>query len=127
MAHVFQLPPVDENPRPVSHSGVKIVTKLDHNLAEVARARGRRILRINAGFLPVLMGRGVHHYSVFKNALPEDCRVVDASVNFRGIDGADELVLLLESDEWEPTMGAPVAAIKPSLVRHHCPKDLVRN
>ena len=82
---------------------------------------GRRILRMVPGFLPVLMGRGVHHYSVHKDALPEDCRIVDATMCSRESEGSTELMLLLESPDWEPTEGEPVPEIKPSLVRHHCP------
>jgi hypothetical protein len=83
---------------------------------------GQRTLRINTRFLPVLMGRGIHHYSVFRNALPEDCCVVDASVTIRESGGDSELVLLLESSEWEPSNGAAAPEIMPSFVRHYCPR-----
>jgi hypothetical protein len=98
------------------------MTNHDHNRAEMGCTPGRRILRINARFLPVLMGRGIHHYSVFKDAIPEDCYIIDAAVNFRGSHGIGELVLLLESEDWEPIEGVPVPEVKPSLVRHHCPR-----
>ena len=82
---------------------------------------GRRILRIKTGFLPVLMGKGIHHYSVGKDALPEDCRIVDCSVSFRSTHGADELVLLLESEDWELAEGVPAPEVSPVLVQNHCP------
>jgi hypothetical protein len=82
---------------------------------------GRRILRIKTGFLPVLMGKGIHYYSVFKDALPEDCRILDCSLNFRSIHDADELVLLLESSDWEPIDGVPAPEVRPDFVKHHCP------
>jgi hypothetical protein len=85
---------------------------------------GRRVLRISARFLPVLMGEGVHHYFVGKDALPEDSRVVDASVNFRATHGADELVLLIESDYWEEAVGVPAPVIEPLFIRRHSACDV---
>ena len=78
---------------------------------------GRRILRLHAGFLPVPMSKGVHHYFV-GGGLPEDCHAIEATVK-PDLNGG-ELVLLLESDEFEHVSGAETAEIHPSFVKHHC-------
>lgn len=78
---------------------------------------GRRTLSIASGFLPVLMGEGVHHYSVHKDAVPMDCRIVDARMD----GGGRNLILLLESGEWEgPSKGEICPPIDPTFVRNYC-------
>jgi hypothetical protein len=96
------------------------VTTQDQSQTSAGLMVGRRILRMKTGFLSVLMSKGVHHYFVDRDALPEDCRIVDASVNFSATLGAEELVLLLESEEWEPIEGVPAPEIKPLFIKHHC-------
>lgn len=98
-------------------NGDLTVSIQDH--ADETPVMGRRTLRMSTAFLPVLMGKGIRHYSVHKDALPEDCRIVDATVCFRSAVGGAELVLLLESEEWGAVEGLP-PEIKPSLIKHHC-------
>lgn len=62
---------------------------------------GRRVLVISDTFLPVIFGEGVHHYRVVKDALPSDCRIVNALFEFPNVAGANRVKLLLESNEWE--------------------------
>ena len=88
----------------------------EHRQFEASPKMGRRTLRIVAGFLPALMSRGVHHYFVGGEPLPDDCRIVDASMSFRETPGAQELVLLLESEEWEPIAGVPAPEVRLSFV-----------
>jgi len=92
----------------------ELVASQDHNQAGATPVMGRRVLRISTGFLPLLMGKGLHHYSVFKDAVPEDCRVLTAK-----IEGGD-LVFLVESEEWGPSDGTLAPEVRPCLVRHHC-------
>jgi hypothetical protein len=78
---------------------------------------GRRILRISADFLPVLMGKGKHHYSVQQDIIPDDCRIINATIDFRG---PTQLVLLVESQEWEEAQdGSPFPEITPLFVNDY--------
>ncbi len=81
---------------------------------------GRRAIRMSSRFLPILMRHGAHHYSVTRDALPEDCRIVDVGMNFRAVPGASDLILLLESDEWSEEAGIPAPEVKPLFTERRC-------
>ena len=78
---------------------------------------GQRTLRIASSWLPVLMSSGNHHYWVGKDAVPEECNIVNAGLNFDGT----ELVLTLESEEWGDVLELPRPEIKPTFIRSFCP------
>jgi hypothetical protein len=74
----------------------------------------RRILNIADAFLPSLLGSGVRRYEVTRDALPADCRIINAKVDFGGGPGHQTLVLLLESAEWdESPEGGRIPEIMP--------------
>jgi hypothetical protein len=64
---------------------------------------GRRTLTITDTFLPVIFGDrdAVTSWAVIENPLPEDARIINAQMRFIGMNW-QELVLLLESSEWDP-------------------------
>lgn len=80
---------------------------------------GRRTLQIASGFLPVLMSKGVHHYFVGNDAVPDDCRIVDAWM----ADDDRSMILLLESEEWEWLQDGSTPRIEPMFFKHHCPGE----
>lgn len=66
---------------------------------------GRRILVVSDVFWPMLFGKnlidtGRAFQAEPRSALPEDAKMINASLNFRGLD-TQELAILLESDQWE--------------------------
>lgn len=73
---------------------------------------GRRILEIADVFLPILMGAGEKHYEVTKDPLPDDCRIINAKMHFRGC-GTQTLVLLLESGEWDDAPALEQSRVEP--------------
>jgi hypothetical protein len=63
---------------------------------------GRKVLTISDTFLPTIFGSyKVSSWAVDGEGLPDDTRIINAQVRF--IDqGYQDLLLLLESAEWEP-------------------------
>lgn len=64
---------------------------------------GRRTLTMSDTFVSTLFGepREGISWAIAENWLPKDTRVVNAQMKFVGM-GRQDLVLLLESSEWEP-------------------------
>ncbi len=84
---------------------------------------GKRILLIARDFLPVLMDATEHHYRVKKDPLPCDCKIIGCEIRFAEIHGADHLVLLLESPEWEEVPNGPALVISPLFERVYPDND----
>jgi hypothetical protein len=83
-------------------------------------ATGRRVLRLSSSFLTIMMTKGVHHYSVQGDALPEGCRIVEASMQVSSEDGSEELVLIIESETWPTSDALSAEDIRPCFTKHYC-------
>jgi hypothetical protein len=74
-------------------------------------------MKIGSGFLPVLLGQGVHSYRVTKNPLPADAEVIGATMS----PDLRCVVLLIQSEtfaavpdcEHYPEIEPIMAAVKP--------------
>jgi hypothetical protein len=74
----------------------------------MSEGRRVRLLTIGDGFLPMVFGGGDHHYSVVRDGLPADARVVGC----RHWDWRLELLIESESFDVVPD-GQPIPAIEP--------------
>ncbi len=82
--------------------------------SELPLARRRKFLRIGSGFLPMLMGDGLHSYRVTKDPLPADTVILGATME----PGLRAVVLLLESPSFPETIeGSPYPEIEPQFTR----------
>lgn len=99
--HAPDLRPAVRPRLPMSDAAARDRLRGDMLDTDLPRPRRRMTLRIGSGFLPVLLGEGLHSYSVIKEPLPADTEIVGARMS----DDMRNLILLLASESFPETAG----------------------